>query len=155
PMNPRERILAMVVVGVVLLCGGVFLFNQMFLGPLKARDKNISTLQEEIDKKRTQVAKAVAGQAKLTRGRQTSLPRDVYLAQRKYEEYLSELLFKSGFARDKTKVITQNADSRTSPQLTGKKPVYTVLPFLVEATGTEENLVKMLEGFYRTGLFHK
>src|SRR5262249_31358552 len=96
----------------------------------------------------------IAGQrAQLERYRQQSLPADLDVAKRQYASYLDELLRKSGF--QDPSVASRNANSRTAPTLANKTPIYTQLGFNVQGRASLGSLVKMLEGFYRTGLLHQ
>jgi hypothetical protein len=153
-MNSRERILATAVIGVLLLAGGAFLFHQLFLVPLQARDTAIQSALEELDKKTEQVRQAVAQQAKLARWRQLSLPADVDLSLREYEKYLTSLMERSGFPAGSYTVKPRPADARNVPML-GKKPIYTRLIFNVVAHANLESVVDMLDSFYQTGLMHQ
>jgi hypothetical protein len=155
-MNPRERLLALGVLLVVVLAGGAFLFHQLFWAPLQDRDANILTLERDIDKKKDRILQVEADRPKLDRWRQLSLPADVDLAKREYEKFLSELMRESGFSAEST-IITppQRPDSKSSPQIAGKGPIFVKLPFTVQAHTNLGNLVHMLEGFYRASLLHR
>lgn len=152
-MNTRERILAMLVVGAVLLVGGGFLFYELVLSPLHAKDAGIQRAQEEIEKKQKELRQAQAEYARLNRIKQLSLPGDANVAMREYERYLSSLFAKAGF-EPRTIHIMPRAPDTKGPQLPSKKPIYTSLQFTVDSTGKLDNLVRVMESFYKTGLFH-
>ncbi len=157
-MNPRERMLAVGVLAVVVLAGAVFLFRSFFWLPLEERDASIASLQQELDKKRERINQVLADRPKLERWKQLSLPNDPDhpdLARREYENYLSELFRQSGFAAGSFSITTKQNDSKSSPMITGKGPIYTRLSFTVLAHSNLANLVEMMEHFYRTGLMHQ
>jgi hypothetical protein len=154
-MNPRERFLALGVLLVVVLAGTAFLFHQLFWQPLQDRDANIQALEREIEKKQDRIMQVEADRPKFERWKQLSLPADMALAKREYEKYLSELMRECGFNAESTVTPPQQADSKTTPQIQGKGPVFTRLQFNVHAYANLGNLVQLLERFYRTGLLHR
>jgi hypothetical protein len=92
---------------------------------------------------------------RLERARLLSLPPDVDLARREYEKYVSELILESDFQPGSVIVTAKPADAKSTPQVTGKGPIYTRLPFTITGHGTLASLTKFLERFYRTGLLHE
>jgi hypothetical protein len=151
-MNPRERVLAAAVVALVLLAGGVFLFHQLYLSPLWERDAAIETAQQDLEKRKDELLQARAEKLRLERLQLLSLPADPILATREYEKYLNDLLVRSGFTPASVQIAVKQP---TAVAIPGKKqPVYTVLQFVVSPTGRLDNLVRMMENFYQTGLLH-
>jgi hypothetical protein len=154
-VNPRERMLALVIVGLVMVGGLGFLFKELYLTPLSERDQNIQALQEAIDTKKKERDQALADQKKLGRWRRLSLPSDIDVARREYGKYLTDLLIHSGFAGG-TFTVTPQTLEKTAPTLGSKKqPIYTKLTYKIQGPGRLENLVKMLEEFYKTGLLQQ
>jgi hypothetical protein len=162
-MSVRERMLAMVVLGFIVLAGAVLMIQQFIWRPLRSRDDRISAVKSEIDEKRTKIAQIEAQKPKFEVWRRLSLPADLNFARLEYEKYLRELLRQSGFERqtgnvERTSptVIPKPADTKTGPTLPGKKePIYTRLTFSVVAHGELADLVDFLERFYRTPLLHE
>jgi hypothetical protein len=155
-MNARERILAMTVAAAVLVAGGGFLFFQLFVSPLKARDASIRTATEDKDKKKKELLQAQLDHAKLQRFKALSLPGDPNLAAREYERFLRDLFVKSRFQAEKVQITAKAPDTK-GPQLGPPRkqvPIYTTLEFVVDVTGKLENVVRAMESFYRTGLLH-
>src|SRR5207248_780597 len=66
--------------------------------------------------------------------------------------YLSDLLKKSGFT---SAYVNPKAPEKSSQVITGKGPIYTRLPFTIQARATLASLVDMLEQFYHTPLLHE
>jgi hypothetical protein len=174
-MNPRERILASGLVVVVVLVGGAFLFHRLFLVPLANRDTKIEQFQQEVDEKGERVNQILAEKAKLAKWRGLSLPADVDMARREYENYLTELLRDSGFAPATLTVTAKPVDTKSSPTISGRAsgassdaqaaqgggarrgdlPVYTRLAYTVQGRADLAHFVRMLERFYRTPLLHQ
>ncbi len=161
-MNPRERILAMGLLGVLVLVGGYFaLVKPFYLDALRDRDANIARLKKDIRERYDRMAQIQRDMPKLQRWRQLSLPSvpsDPDLPRREYEKYLYGLLLDSGFVATGVRVAAESPDVNSSPKLglgTKKEPIYTLLPFKIVAHGDLSNLVEMMERFYRTGMLHR
>ncbi|MBL8794196.1 MAG: hypothetical protein JNM56_09840 [Planctomycetia bacterium] len=155
-MNPRERTLAIALLGVVVVLGGGFLLLKMLIEPIRDKDGGITLMRQEIEKKRDEIRKIQAEKAKLERWKQMSLPADVDLAQREYEKYLSDLVRQSKFAAGVSRVIPpQQIDTRSGLVPGKKEPVYIKLTYTVETHGDLLSLSSFLERFYRTGLLHQ
>src|SRR5256885_1511152 len=104
-MNPRERMLAMVVLGLVVLAGSGVMAHQFILVPLRERNQTIVALRQDLESKQDRIAQVQALKPKMEAWRQMSLPASSDLARREYEKYLSELLRESGFAGGSFSVI--------------------------------------------------
>jgi hypothetical protein len=155
-MNPRERLLAMIVLGFVVLGGLGFMAYEFVLAPIDERRASLLTLQTEVDEQQLRINQALALRSKLAAWKQLSLPADVDLSRREYQKYLDDLLRQAGFAPDLSTVTPKAPDVRTGTAPTGKKePVYTRLVFMVQTHGTLDALVDLLERFYRTSLLHE
>ncbi len=140
------------VVGVMASVAGAFLFHQFYLVPLHERDLGIQNAREEVEERSKQFARIRAELPRLERFRQLSLPADVDLARREYENYLNDLLRDSGV--DAT-VTPKSLETRTESKAAGKKLPYTRLTFTVLGHGTLESVVKFMEQFHGTGLLQQ
>jgi hypothetical protein len=154
-MSPRERLLALAVLVVVVMGGGAFLFHLLFLEPLDERAVTIAALESEIQTKQNRIHQVESDMPRLERARLLSLPPDVDLARREYEKYLSELILESDFQLGSVVITAKPADAKSTPQVTGKGPIYTRLPFTITGRSNLASLTKFLERFYRTGLLHE
>jgi len=152
-MNARERILAVAVVAVVIVAGLGVIFYQFFLSPYRTKQAYLAQLQKQTKEKETRIAEIAAQRSQLERYRQESLPADIDVAKRQYQLFLEDLFRKSGFPQ--VSVAQRNVSSRNAPTLANKTPIYTPLGYTVTGRATLESLVKMMEGFYRTGLMHQ
>jgi hypothetical protein len=170
-MNPRERILAMAVLGVVILVGLGFLFHQFVFAGLQQRDAEITSLKASIASKQADLAskqrwmnQKLKDKPRLAYWKQLSLPVNTELSRkdhqkylselkRRYENYLGEALDESGFSpghRISSKVIEPATKAPA-----GKAAVYTAITFTVEDAHADlAGLVKFMERFYRTSLLH-
>jgi hypothetical protein len=160
-MTTRERFLATGVLSLIVIAGGGFMFNLLFLDPLAAKRRAADAARADIAKKQDRVAQVRAEKAKLDRWRMQSLPADTDTEQlsttrRLYNSYLRQLLADNELAASTMKIVPQKPDTHSSPMLPGKKPMYTKLTFTVDgARGKLGNVVNLLDDFYHTGLLHE
>jgi hypothetical protein len=154
-VNPRERILALVVVLAVILGGAGFLVFRFYIAPRREREESISALNTELKDKEEKIRQVLAERPKLERWRQLSLPANIDLAAVEYENYLQELFQHSGFAKGAVTIVPKQPDPKASSALPGKATVYTRLPYMVTAHGNLANLVQMLDDFYSTSLLQQ
>lgn len=159
-MTTRERFMAGGVLSLIVLAGGAFLFNVLFLDPLAQRRRAIDDLRSGIKRKTERKEQVLAEWTKLVRWRQQSLPGDTDTEQysttrRLYNQYLRDLMAECELDAPAMKVQSQKPDVRSSPQI-GKKPIYTKLTFTVsDARGNLAGVVKLLERFYHGGMLHQ
>ncbi len=152
-MNPRERILAVFLVAVILFVGGGVLGYRFYWVPWNERSAALARLQKEAGDKKLRLDEIDRDRAKLVLWRQLSLPADVNVARREYGMYLTDLLGRSGVTAT---ITAPQVDLKSSPTLPGKKePIYTKITFNVQVYATMGALVKALEEFYRTGVMHQ
>lgn len=155
-MTKRERLLAFILLGGVILGGAGFLYFQVYQVALSERRETAERLRTEIEKNQAHIDDVQRQKATLDLARQLSLPQDVDLDRREYEKYLGELLRDSGFAAGSVSVKSESPDVNRAPKLGAKKePIYTVLPFAITGRGTLASLVEAMERFYETGLLHR
>jgi hypothetical protein len=155
-MNSRERILAMLVAGAVIIGAGGFMLYQTYLSPLNAKETSIQAARDDIKRKKGELEQARADHLKLERIKLLSLPGEPNLAGREYEKYLRSTMIGSGFPAAGIGITVHKPDARQA-QINPKKaaaPVFTTLQFVVDASGKLENVIRMMEQFYRTGLLH-
>jgi hypothetical protein len=161
-VNTRERLLALVLLLVVVLGGVAFLVHRLLFVPLDDADGRISYLEDQVSQKEGRVRQVLASLPRLQRWKMLSLPVDSDPAHREYdqayleyEKYLTELMQKSGFQAGSFSVIGKPPENRLTSSPTAKRQIYTPLSYTVNGHGNLASLVKMLEGFYRTGLLQQ
>jgi len=152
-MNPRERFLAIAVVGLILVGGLGFVSYQFFLSPYKAKQAKLEQLRNEEKTKLDRVGEILKQRPQLERYRQESLPSQLDVARHKYTDFLDSLLRSNNFRN--VSVTSRALQTRTAPTLSNKTPIYTPLGFSVTGSANLENLVAVLEGFYRKALLHQ
>jgi hypothetical protein len=153
-MNPRERMLALTVLGIAAVAGAAYLFYAFFLAPLGEMDESLAKLQDEVKQQEVRVHHIEAAKVRLSLYKQLSLPKQLDFSRREYENYLSDLLQDSGFPAGNRTISPRNPE-KSSALTVDKKPVYTRLPFIVVTRGNLDNLVQMLEHFYKAPLLHQ
>ena len=154
-MNSRERFLALILVMLLVVVGGGVGFMQLFWKPLEDYNTRIAAENEEIATKTVQLKNIRDSLVRLQRYQQLSLPADQDRAKREYENFLNATLIKSGFAAGTFNVVSQAADTRSSPVMAAKKPIYTRLSFTADGKGRLESVVRFLDAFYQTPLLHQ
>ncbi|MBX7102476.1 MAG: hypothetical protein K1X57_00240 [Gemmataceae bacterium] len=155
-MTRRERTLAFLLLPPLILIGGGFIAHQMWYEPLVARDRRIEDLNREIEEKISAVKKAQEKKKELDRINLLSLPREVELARREYEEQLSKMVRASGFDSQSITITSKKPDARTAPVLMkGQPPIYTRLEYTLQAKGELICIVDFMEKFYDVPLLHQ
>jgi hypothetical protein len=154
-MNPRERVLA-ILLGCVIILGGLGFFGYQFvLVPWRARNSQLTKLADEYKAKQQRIEEIRAHQAELARWKMLSLPGDPQVAQREYAKYLNDLCSRHGVAPGfmvTAKPLEKPANAGANKD---KEPVFTKLTFTLAAQATMPSLVGVLEEFYKTGLLHE
>ena len=154
-MNPRERTLAILLVGFIVLGGGGFIAYTFILGPIRTQDKAILALRDDIKKKEDRRDLIAFQREDYNKYRQMSLPQDVDLSRREYEMLISGMLRQSQFAVNTIAVTARPVDTKSAPTIDRKKPAYSKLSFVVTAKGDEASLIDFLERFYKQPLLHQ
>ena len=166
-MNPRERMLALILGTLVGVGGGGFLFYTFFYQPYKQRTDRIKTLQADIEQKQARKQQIEEDAPKLRAWQQLSLPGspsvDPARTKREYEVYLSDVIARSNIPARAVKVEQRQVDAKTNPVLAGKGPIYTKLAYTItfktDSTGRERfeyaGLVNFLRNFYQGGLLQE
>lgn len=152
-MNPRERILAVVLLAILVLAGGGAAVYQLYWKPLLNRGTALADMENRIAQKEQLVADLEARKAQLDRWRVLSLPSDVHLAWGDYQKLLSEMLVESGFSNGAMSVKHREPDLNVGAR--GKKQPFIKLHYELNGHGSMGSLVKLLEKFYKTPLLHQ
>jgi hypothetical protein len=177
-VTKREQRLSVAILAFIVLAAFGFFGYQFVLVPLKARDGQIANLQNEIDEKLARVQRIKKRQPDLEKWQKISLPADAVdpaakaapaaakpgaapeaahadLARREYEDQLFKMFRASGFEADAITIVPKPPDTKTSPQLGNKKPIYSRLEFTVQLKGDMLSLVEWMEKFYKLRLLHQ
>src|SRR5260370_20065 len=153
-MRPRERLLAVAGLLVVVRLVGGFLFHSLLLGPLEQHNQEIQAMRQQIQTKQDRVRQIEADLPRLDRMRRMSLPAESDTSRRQYGDFLSKLASDSGFPPSTSIVPPRQVDDKQEPAI-NKTPIYKKLDYTIQAHTSLSNLVTMLEKFYKTGLLHQ
>lgn len=178
-MNPRERILAIVLVTAIVVGGGVFGVGFVYLPKLNDKKQELNALQNRVSDKEATVFKMQQDQVTLDKLRQISLPPDpvekpqpgakqvataaakpqelaANKAQGDYQNFLTDLVAASKFAPGGFNVVPRKLEIAAGNQAArGKKPAFVKLSYTITGHGTLVNLVDFMHKFYEKPLLHQ
>ncbi len=156
--NQRERLLMLVLLGVIFLGVGGIGGYQFLYRPIQERQTRLTSLQEALRDQKKEIERIQQRLPELVAESKRSLPANVNRAQREYEIELNKLFRSSGFDETSISIGTRPAESTNVPTLMqrGKKvPIFQRLTFTNKARGKLDNLVRFMEGFYGMNLLHQ
>jgi hypothetical protein len=143
-MQSREKLLAIVVGGLLALLVAHWLFNSI-RGSFVKRWNDIAALEGQIEEKLTEEARGKRAALLLAHWQHRSLPSDVGLAETLYRNHLLELAAKNKLSN--AKINPGRGDFR--------KNVYDKLVFTMTCKGSLEQMVSFLYDFYSGNHLHK
>jgi hypothetical protein len=154
-MNPRERVLA-ILLGCVIILGGLGFFGYQFvLVPWNKRSKDLDNLAKDSKTKQQRIDEIKAHQAELARWKMLSLPAEPEVSRREYAKYLNDLCSRHGVAPGFTVTAKPLEKAAANGPNKDKEPIFTKLTFTIAGQATMPSLVGVLEEFYKTGLLHE
>jgi len=153
--TPRERMLALLLLGAIFFVGGGFICYQFLYAPIRDRNNTIRTLQTDIDTRHEKLLQIETDRPRLEVHKKRSLPADIDMSRREYEIKLNQLLRDSDFLATSIVIDPRPADITSSPTLLNKKPIYTKLTFVVHVRGELLHLLDFMAGFYKMDLLHQ
>jgi hypothetical protein len=172
-MNPRERFLAMLVLGLVLVLGlgfGFFIFIHKPFSEQAARldraRKDIESRVADLKKEKDKNEEILKADPRLAYWKQLSIPepkskdpqevkKQQDQMQVEYERYLSDLLRKSEFNPTTVQITSKAFESKSTPKLSAKVPMYSMVSFHIAGQTSLKGLIGMMEGFHKTPLLHQ
>lgn len=143
-MQPRERVLAAIVAGLLVVLVGYWLLTSA-LPVFSSRTERIALLQAEIDGKLARVARARPLTAELEALRARSLPADRELARTLYQNWLVALA-------DGARLSEVSVEASRGAQ---RGKAFERLSFTVRAKGTLPQTLDFLRRFYAAGHLHQ
>jgi hypothetical protein len=143
-LSKREKILALLVGGVVLLFVGNYFFQTIVAG-FDSKQSQIIALQKQKDDQLLQITAGSIAKAKLNRLVTQSLPSNEEKARAKYYEWLIGLAEECGLIDPLPK---SNGDSI-------EKDLYQSFRFQLTGNGTIENATKLLHAFHSKDYLHR
>ena len=163
-MTPRDRNLAIALIGLILVGGGVFGGYTFVYSPLQEANDAMQKLQEEIDvgtpekpalNSRVEMMRKAAKEAVILKHQ--SLPKDIDVAKREYKLLLARLLQQAGistFTLPDAKTLPGRPP--ITPELAAKKPAYTAIQIRFDIKKvTIWQLADFLYEFYQLDLLHQ
>ncbi len=156
-MNPRERTLAAVLIGLMVLAVGGAAAFLLVVQPLGEKKSAADKLDGEVEKLRAERDAVRRDAPRLAVARKRSLPADPAGARREYHELLSRILHKANVAPG-YKVSEKTPDNAGIPVFPGggKKATYQKVAFEVSFDRADMWAVKdVLEGYYRLNILHQ
>jgi hypothetical protein len=152
-MNARERKLALVLLGVLVVIAVVFLAYQLYWSPMTDAQDAIVRLETDLANRQLDIDRAEMRVRQLNKWRKLSLPRDVNFSWLEYEQFLTKLVKNANFAD--TLVNPQGQPDTRGPALKNKQPIYTRLTYTINGRATLGNIVSFLEQFHKVPLLHR
>lgn len=143
-MTQRERILAAVVLGVLVLWGGKWMWEDFGESQAALRGDLVSA-QNRLSAAKLSLAKGQSAARNLSKWQQQSLPINREVAQSLYRSWLQERFEKAGL-----KVEDIQPNQRTVPA-----EAYTAIGITVTASGTLKSLTTLLYDFYSSPLLQQ
>ena len=166
-MTPRDRTLAVVLVGLIVLAGVGFVGYMFVYEPIQAMNATAAKLGGEINDLQGKVRQIQKDAPRLADARKRSLPADPNLASNEYNEMMSHLVRQAGIAPGYSVVSKSAPDTRSIPLLPGpaavagqpappKKPAYTKVVTEVDFKKADMWAVHdFLQNYYRLNLLQQ
>lgn len=154
-MTQRERSLLMVllVVGGFVLLGGGLVFGHNLSSGLALKDKQIETLQSEMNTQKRKLAALNQARRRLDHWKAISLAPDVSAAGSRYRLFLQDLCRRHGLRT--LQEIRQVNDSSSLRATAGRGPLYTPLSYGFKVEGSLSRLMEFLAEFYAVNYPHQ
>lgn len=154
-MSSRERKLAVLLIALMLLFGGVAGGYMFVYSPIQEKNSAAAALDAEIAKKQAEFDKVKTERRKLENFKRQSLPPDLAVARREYAEIMNRLLMQAKVPQG-FRVRELNPDSTAIPVLAPKKPAYTKLAYeLTFERADMWNVHDFLLAYYKLPLLHQ
>ncbi len=142
-MQSRERILLLIVVGLLVLVAGLW-GGKRAVDTLRSRQSELQRLDSEADQTSVLEAQLTELTDRRTRLAERSLPPDTQTAKLAYHAWLADLVQEQGFLGVKVEQQRTTADKG-----------FTRLGFQVSGEATYQQLIRFLEKFYAADHLHK
>ncbi|MCZ2340973.1 MAG: hypothetical protein LC104_04155 [Bacteroidales bacterium] len=154
-MSARERLLAIILLGLIFVAVGGFVGYLVFVGPIQSKNRQARSLENEMTKLEEDVDALRQDARRFPLVKARSLPADATLAREEYKEALA-ILLRDAHAPAGFTIIPRSADTRGVPNLAPKKPAYNRLVFDINLDKVDlPMLTTFLENFHRLNLAHR
>lgn len=156
-MSSRERTLAIVLLGLIVLGGGGFAAYTFAYQPYLAKKAEAEKLQRDISELDLKVLAITKERANIAHVKRASLPPDVNLAKKEYSLLMERLLQQARITEYKMPEARE-VDKRApiTPEMAPKKPAYKTLVFTIDIQRANIwQVVDFLRGYYQLDLLHQ
>jgi hypothetical protein len=143
-MNPRERLLAVAIGGVMVAIFG-YLGLSYVSGQFTTRNNEISRLEGEIKKRKQQVFAGQVATKKISEYETRSLPPDVQVTRTQYQDWLLNEIQKAGLTKPDVAFKVQMPEGDLLVRQS----------FTASAKGTLPQIVDLLYAFYSVDWLHR
>ncbi|MEX2120967.1 MAG: hypothetical protein WD847_15355 [Pirellulales bacterium] len=143
-MQRRERILALIAGGLVVLAIGQYGYG-LVGAAFEERTTELDTLREQVANKEARVTRGKRAARKLSEWERRSLPPDLYMAGSLYQSWLLGLVDRAAFAN-----ASVNPDATIS-----RTDVYQMLRFQIKGNGKLDQVTRFLHDFYSADHLHQ
>ncbi|MCI0740163.1 MAG: hypothetical protein L0Y72_14040 [Gemmataceae bacterium] len=152
-MTQREKNLTWILLGIVGVGGGFFLVHQMFVKPMQDYNRQIATLQDEVDQKDLQLRTVKREKLTLEKWKLMSLPANPDKASAEYGAFLRDVFRNAGVTMENYSGPPAIELKPVGPQ--AKKAGHTPLTFTIRGKGTVSQIALALEKIQHTPLLHR
>jgi len=156
-MNARERTLAVVLIGLIVLAAAGAAAWLFVLVPLGEKSQAADKIGADVDKLRAELTAARKEAPRLAETKKRSLPADAAVAKREYAEMLSRVLQKANVAPG-FRVTEKTPDTAGTPLMPGpgKKAAYQKVAYELSFERADMwNVKDVLEGYYRLNVLQQ
>ncbi|MBN1853356.1 MAG: hypothetical protein JW829_11550 [Pirellulales bacterium] len=144
-MNPREKIMAAIVVA-LLAVFGLRLIHNRIEDRVTQKSEELEGIQSRLDAALDDLEIADRANTKLQEWRSRSLPRNEDVARSRYQQWVGDQLKQAGMA---------NINISNTLSAFSVRSAYGTLTVSVNADGSLDSLIQFLFTFYRTDFLHK
>jgi len=144
-MNQREKLLAVCLGLVVVYWFGNPVYQDWFRKPVKEKESRLAKLNDDVENLEFQDMQLLAAQARVINETRRALPPDELLAQRLYQEWVTELANIYRF---------QDLEVRPEGRSSSRK-VYTSVRVSVTAEANYQQLCRFLAAFENADILHR
>jgi hypothetical protein len=156
-MTSRERVLAVLLLGLILVgvggvCGYMFIYS-----PLQDKKAAAKKLQSDVDDLDLKVLGMLKAAPQVAEVKRQSLPPDMNVARAQYKLMLERLLLQANIKDYKIPPERVSVGRPPiTPEMAPKKPAYTTLTFTVDINKADIwQVVDFLYGYYQLNLLHQ
>ena len=156
-MSTRERTLAILMIGLIVVGGGAFAGYLFIYEPIQEKKAASAKLQEEINALQEREDDFRKNFPRLKVAKQRSLPADENVARQEHYEMMSRLVRQAGIPLGYTITTKPAPDANAIPKLPGTKtPIYTKVVVDIEFKRADMWVVHdFLTSYYRLNLLHQ